>query len=118
MTREIRRIEGELLEQTGDLRDRLEETLASQGRIWLNLLKQLQSASAGLVRTDATGARLPRHGGKEDEDASLETLMDENLRDATGYPEFASDPPNPLDPHPPASVDVTERETRRRPRRS
>jgi len=118
MTREIRRIEGELLEQTGDLRDRLEETLASQGRIWLNLLKQLQSASAGLVRTDATGARIPRHRSKDEEDASLETLMDENLRDATGYPEFASDPPNPLDPHPPSPVDVAENETRRRPRRS
>jgi len=118
MTREIRRIEGELLEQTGDLRDRLEETLASQGRIWLNLLKQLQNASAGLVRSDAAAARLPRHGGKEEEDASLETLMDENIRDATGYPEFASDPPNPLDPRPPEAVDVEAQNTRRRPRRA
>ncbi|HXY12005.1 MAG TPA: hypothetical protein VEJ85_00710, partial [Thermoplasmata archaeon] len=36
VSRELRRLEGELLEQTGDLRDRLESTLASQGRIWLN----------------------------------------------------------------------------------
>ena len=53
MARELRRIEGELLEQTGDLRDRLEATLASQGRIWLNLLKQLEMASAGLVRAES-----------------------------------------------------------------
>lgn len=119
MTRELRRLEGELLEQTGDLRDRLEATLASQGRIWLNLLKQLQSASAGLVRTDAAAsAHAARHSMKESDDASLEELMDENLRDTTGYPRFDSDPPNPLDPRPPASVDVEGRETRRRPRRS
>src|SRR5208282_6179064 len=82
MAREIRRIEGELLEQTSDLRDRLEATLASQGRIWLNLLKQLQNASEGLVRTDsaATG-RAPRRGAPERGDESLDELLDENLRD-------------------------------------
>ena len=119
MAREIRRIEGELLEQTSDLRDRLEATLASQGRIWLNLLKQLQNASEGLVRTDsaATG-RAPRRGAPERGDESLDELLDENLRDASGYPAFAADPPNPLDPRSPPSVDVEGRDARRRPRRS
>ncbi len=119
MAREIRRIEGELLEQTSDLRDRLEATLASQGRIWLNLLKQLQNASEGLVRTDsaATG-RAPRRGATERGDESLDELLDENLRDASGYPAFASDPPNPLDPRSQPSVDVEGHDARRRPRRS
>ncbi|MGA8604038.1 MAG: hypothetical protein WB788_03100 [Thermoplasmata archaeon] len=119
MAREIRRVEGELLEQTSDLRDRLEATLASQGRIWLNLLKQLQSASEGLVRTDtAAGGRTSRRGTTERGDESLDELLDENLRDATGYPAFASDPPNPLDPRAQPSVDVEGRDARRRPRRS
>lgn len=119
MAREIRRVEGELLEQTSDLRDRLEATLASQGRIWLNLLKQLQSASEGLVRTDtAAGGRTSRRGTTERGDESLDELLDENLRDATGYPAFASDPPNPLDPRTQPSVDVEGRDARRRPRRS
>jgi len=119
MAREIRRVEGELLEQTSDLRDRLEATLASQGRIWLNLLKQLQNASEGLVRTDAAaGGRTSRRGTTERGDESLDELLDENLRDATGYPAFASDPPNPLDPRAQPSVDVEGRDARRRPRRS
>jgi len=119
MAREIRRVEGELLEQTSDLRDRLEATLASQGRIWLNLLKQLQNASEGLVRTDAAaGGRTSRRGTTERGDESLDELLDENLRDATGYPAFASDPPNPLDPRTQPSVDVEGRDARRRPRRS
>ena len=119
MARELRRIEGELLEQTGDLRDRLEATLTSQGRIWLNLLKQLQAASAGLVRSEneVSGRSAPR-GTKGGDGESLDELLDENLRDATGYPAFASDPPNPLDPHPPPAVGVDDRDSRRRPRRA
>jgi len=115
MARELRRLEGELLEQTGDLRDRLEATLASQGRIWLNLMKQLQSASEGLARSDATVRRAPGRvatAGNE----GLEELLDENLRDESGYPSFASDPPNPLDPRPAEpTVDVEPRDARRRP---
>ena len=119
MSRELRRVEGQLLEQTGDLRDRLEATLASQGRIWLNLLKQLQSASEGLVRADVEGSvRSRARPTTPDHEATLDELLDENLRDATGYPAFASDPPNPLDPEPPPSTEPEEPENRRRPRRS
>ena len=117
MARELRRLEGELLEQTGDLRDRLEATLASQGRIWLNLMKQLQNASEGLARSDEAAAQRSRsHPGGG---AGLDELLDENLRDTTEYPSFASDPPNPLDPEaaePPADVET--RDTRRRAHRT
>jgi hypothetical protein len=121
MARELRRVEGELLEQTSDLRDRLEATLASQGRIWLNLLKQLQSASEGLVRADVATAVRPRGHAADhaaDHEETLDELLDENLRDASGYPSFASDPPNPLDPRPPPETELEEAETRRRPRRA
>ncbi len=118
MSRELRRVEGQLLEQTGDLRDRLEATLASQGRIWLNLLKQLQSASEGLVRADVEGSVRSRARPTPDHEATLDELLDENLRDTSGYPSFASDPPNPLDPRPAEPADEEEpRETPRRPRR-
>jgi hypothetical protein len=117
MARELRRLEGQLLEQTGDLRDRLEATLASQGRIWLNLMKQLQNASEGLARSDEAAARRSRAHSAAG--TGLDELLDESLRDTTEYPSFTSDPPNPLDPEasePPADVEA--RETRRRPHRS
>ncbi|HEY1197674.1 MAG TPA: hypothetical protein VGG32_02975 [Thermoplasmata archaeon] len=118
MGRELRRVEGQLLEQTGDLRDRLESTLASQGRIWLNLLKQLQSASEGLVRADVAASARARARMSES-DATLDQLLDENLRDASGYPAFESDPPNPLDPRPSEpAADVEPREPPRRLRRT
>ncbi|HYB78319.1 MAG TPA: hypothetical protein VEG66_00975 [Thermoplasmata archaeon] len=117
MARELRRLEGELLEQTGDLRDRLEATLASQGRIWINLMKQLQKASEGMARSDEAGTR--RAPGHAAAGAGLDELMDDNLRDTTDYPSFASDPPNPLDPEAgEPSVDVQPQDTRRRTRRT
>jgi len=120
MARELRRLEGELLEQTGDLRDHLEATLASQGRIWLNLMKQLQNASEGLARSDATAARHPpHHAVPEESGVNLEELLDEGLRDTTDYPNFASDPANPLDPRPTEpSGDTEARDARRRTRRT
>jgi hypothetical protein len=52
--RELRRIEGQFLEQTGELRDRLETAIASQGRVWLTLVQQL-SQLTGVSRSDETG---------------------------------------------------------------
>ena len=54
-------------------------------------------------------------GHATDHEQTLDELLDENLRDASGYPAFASDPPNPLDPHPPPLTEVEEAEIRRRP---
>ena len=116
IARELRRLEGELLEQTGDLRDRLESTLASQGRIWLNLLKQLQSASEGLARADATAPRRMHSRPAEDGEMGLDELLDESLRDSAGYPSFANDPPNPLDPR--SSEPAPDGDARRRSRRA
>jgi len=119
MTRELRRIEGELLEQTGDLRDRLETTLASQGKIWLNLLRQLQAASAGLLRSESEmPARPVRPRDKPEEVEGLEGLIEENIPETPDVASYPGDPPNPLDPGPPPPVDVEPRDSRRRTRRS
>jgi len=117
MVRELRRVEGQLIEQTGDLRDRLEATLASQGRIWINLMKQLQMASEGLARSDVTGPLHARSRGGETE--PLDELLDENLRDSTGYPAYGADPVNPLDPRsaPPSVEEPEEEEPPPEPRR-
>jgi len=117
IARELRRLEGELLEQTGDLRDRLEATLASQGRIWLNLLKQLQSASEGFAHTDVAAAHRTAARSASEARAGLDELLDENLRDSSGYPAFASDPPNPLDPRPAPTPTDSDHDARRRGRR-
>ena len=43
LTREVRRLEGELAERSTDLRDRIESALASQGKVWLTLIRQLSN---------------------------------------------------------------------------
>lgn len=97
LVRELRRVEGELLEQTSDLRDRLEGTIAHQGRIWLNLLKQLSAESEETLKRGPRAARRPVRptGG-----LSEEALLNGNLPGGTEYPTFAGDPPNPMDPSP------------------
>lgn len=119
MTREVRRIEGEMLEQTTELRDRLESTITAQGRIWLNFVRQLSDAGANLVPTgnDASGRpshRSPRNAmtGSSDGD-----LLGDDLRASTAFNAFSDDPPNPLDPRPEPDESRDERQSRRRPRR-
>ncbi len=43
--RELRRVEGELLEQTAEIRDRMETAISNQGRVWLTLVRQLTQLS-------------------------------------------------------------------------
>ncbi len=54
LAEEIARVEQDLAAQTTDLRDRLEASVTSHGRIWLNLLRQI-SPEGGLPR-EATPA--------------------------------------------------------------
>jgi hypothetical protein len=39
--REVRRLEAELQEKTAEIRDRMETSIANQGRVWLTLVRQL-----------------------------------------------------------------------------
>ncbi len=110
LTRELRRVEGELLEQTGELRDRLEGTIAHQGRIWLNLLRQM-SPDSGDGRDPAT--RPARRGAHPTEELTDEEFLSTDLRAAAGYPGF-DDPPNPLSPHVDTEVDPPARRRARR----
>ncbi len=110
LTRELRRVEGELLEQTSELRDRLEGTIAHQGRIWLNLLRQMSSDSG-----DGPGSavRTAKRGARPTEELTDEEFLSTDLRSAAGYPGF-DDPPNPLSPRVDPELDPPARRRARR----
>jgi hypothetical protein len=113
ITRELRRVEGELLEQTSELRDRLEGTIAHQGRIWLNLLKQLSAEAEDGVKGGPRPARRPM---KPAETFGDDEFLATDLRASTAYSAFGTDPPNPLDPSPALGPDAAAE--RRRARRT
>jgi hypothetical protein len=121
MSREFRRIEGEMLEQTTELRDRLESTITAQGRIWLNFVRQLSEAGASLMPASEGGARPPRRIPRAAmSPTSDDALFGDDIRAAAGVGAFDDDPPNPMDPEA-ASAGANgteERDPRRRPRRS
>ena len=110
VSRELRRLEGEMIEQTTDLRERLETAIASQGRIWLNLLRQLSVEGEAIVPhpTSRSLRRAPKPSAEEE-------LLATDFR-AAGMSAYAEDPPNPMDPEP--GLAPEDREPRRRPRRS
>jgi len=121
LTRELRRVEGELLEQTSELRDKLESTLQSQGRIWLNFVRQLSAAGEELTPASnappARGVRRPLRApvvAPEDD-----ALLGDGLREPEEVDAFGPDPVNPLDPQADEpEPEVAPRETRARRRRS
>ncbi len=113
--RELRRLEGELLEQTTELRDRMEGAIAHQGRIWLNFVRQMAAADDDLEAptSDAAARSLRRARGA----ASVTTERD-GARGRAAYEEF-EDPVNPMDPEADAEgtadPEPTERRRARRP---
>jgi hypothetical protein len=111
LVREMRRVEGELLEQTSDLRDRLEGTIAHQGRIWLNLLKQLSSETESVLKSGPQPARRPSRPASE---APEDEFLAAELRTPDPYASFADMPPNPMDPSPALGPEAAERDARRR----
>ena len=111
LTRELRRVEGELLEQTAELRERLEGTIAHQGRIWLNLLRQMSSDSGD---ASSSGSRSGRRNVPAVEEYVEEPYGAADLR-GPGYTTL-DDPPNPMSP--PLENDLEPREPRRRGRRA
>ena len=121
MSREVRRIEGEMLEQTTELRDRLESTITAQGRIWLNFVRQLSEAGASLVPATDSGARPPRRIPRAAMSAPRDDdLFGGDLRATAGLGAFDDDPPNPMDPEAATSNGngPEESNARRRPRRA
>ena len=115
MVRELRRMEGELLEQTNDLRDRLEGTVAHQGRIWLNLLKQLSAENDELSADLVTGPRPASRPSRAARSMSDDEFFASDLGTPVAYAPVDADPPNPIAP---TSGGDDPRDSRRRSRRS
>jgi hypothetical protein len=119
-SRELRRIEGEMLEQTTELRDRMEGAIAHQGRIWLNFVRTMADADDEDDRSGDAASRSLRRVARA---AASSPLPDPRVPPVRARPTFQAfdevrreDPVNPLDPRPdPAEPDASDR---RRPRRT
>lgn len=92
LTRELHRIDAELLERTTEIRDRMETAISSQGRVWLTLIRQL-SQLTGDRRGPGGAPRLD-----PDDPESLRELSS-SLFPAAPSPD-PNEPVNPLDPDP------------------
>jgi hypothetical protein len=115
--RDLRRVEGEMLEQTTELRDRMEGAIAHQGRIWLNFVRTMAAAEDDddLTQSDAAARSLRRVSRA----AAASPPMDPRvaaIRAHPTFPQFDEDPVNPLDPQP--DVPDPEPVERRRARRT
>ncbi len=114
LLREVRRIEGEMRDQTDALRDRLEGTIAHQGRIWLNLLKQLSAETEELGSDLLSG---PRPASRSARSAPAhDDFLTSDLGTPVAFAPVEDDPPNPMAPDAPAEDPA--RDSRRRTRRS
>ena len=120
IAREIRRVEGEMLEQTSELRDKLESTLQSQGRIWLNFVRQLSAAGEEMSPSGPSLARgNARRAIRSPVPAPDDDVLDADLTESGRLGgAFDEDPVNPLDPEANAPPGPASRDARRRARRS
>jgi hypothetical protein len=114
LAQEIARVERELRGQTTDLRDRLEASVASHGRIWLNLLRQM-SPEGGLPPAASPGGhRLPRRMARSGGMGPAASGSDPGAGDAAPFSDLPANPmapdDNPGDRPPP--------DPRRKPRRA
>ncbi len=87
---ELHRVERALEDQTADLRERLETSVQSHGRIWLNFLRQYPVEGAGFPVPASQGA----HRGVRRARSSASPPAE---AEAEASP-YAADPPNPMDP--------------------
>ncbi len=109
-THDLRRLETDLADRTREIRERVEGTIANQGRVWLTLVRQLSQMTE--ERRASEEARAPSLLGRprtppptENVDRELDSLSDLTSSDSTGD-EYAED-----------DSDTTETNARRRPRR-
>jgi hypothetical protein len=118
--REVRRLEAELSEKTGEIRDRMETSIANQGRVWLTLVRQLSQLTddrRALERSksDRGGSSSWSEGGNEaDPFAGLDSPPPRASGRSANAP---SSPPPSLGPDPLGDVDPPadrRRPTRRR----
>ncbi|MCI4362044.1 MAG: hypothetical protein L3J77_02475 [Thermoplasmata archaeon] len=105
--REVRRLEADLSEKTNEIRERMETSIANQGRVWLTLIRQLSQL------TDNRRALERGQGGPPEESAWSESEERDPLaglppaparRPASAAPPPATysddDPLGPVEPQP------------------
>jgi hypothetical protein len=97
-THDIRRIESDLADRTREIRERVEGTIANQGRVWLTLVRQLsqmtvERRASEEARAPSLAARSRPPSLSEDDDPELDSLSELSRR--TPRPEDAiEDPPD------------------------
>jgi hypothetical protein len=116
-TRDLRRLEGEMLEQTTELRDRMEGAIAHQGRIWLNFVRQMAASDDDVdaPQTDAAARSLRRVSRAAQASSTTDSIVPP-LRARPTFTPLEEDPVNPMDPQ--ADAGEAEPLERRRARRS
>jgi len=117
---ELRRIDRDSQERAVDLRDRLEASVATHGRIWLSLLRQLSPGGDLPPSAVPSSHRQARRAARSGAIASRPPPPEGGLVD-TREPYAVTpptDPPNPMDPELANPSDPAGRDVRRRPRRS
>jgi hypothetical protein len=95
LTGEIARVEQEMRARATDLRNRLEASLTSNGRIWLNFVRQMSPEGGLPPAATAGGHRIPRRVGRTGAPAPAPPPVD--AAEPSGAP-FEDLPPNPLAP--------------------
>ena len=88
MNREFQRMEADQVTRTNELRERMETTIAHQGRVWLTLIHQLSQLTGDRRGAAARRPAAPRTDGDEFDLESLPSMVREE------------DPVNPMDPEP------------------
>lgn len=116
--RELRRVEAHLRDDQAELRRRVENSMTSQSKVWLNLVRQLSDSGAGYVPTEADlRTERARRSGDRPGDPEDEDLLGRPRSRESPFVDFAEEPVNPLDPEPPVeSPPPARRTTPRRPR--
>jgi hypothetical protein len=117
-TRELQRLEGETVERTTEIRDRMESAISNQGRVWLTLIRQLSQLSDDRRTLDRRRpATKPSPMDRADSDVvdSLEGIPGVYEGDS-GDPD-EDDPVNPMDPDPEEPTRAPPRTPGRTPRR-
>ncbi|HLM91479.1 MAG TPA: hypothetical protein VK424_05455 [Thermoplasmata archaeon] len=98
--RELRRVESEIRDETAHLRRRLEASMTSQGKIWLNLVRQLSESGTGYVPSEDDLATERGRRGSRPVPADDEDLLARPRSRESPYVDYDEDPANPLDPQP------------------
>ncbi|MCI4336335.1 MAG: hypothetical protein L3K17_03945 [Thermoplasmata archaeon] len=89
--REVRRLETNIDERVGEIRDRMETSISNQGRVWLTLVRQLSQLTEDRRVIEQSRALLRDRDSSTDEATNLEALP--GLLQPRSRPEPPADDP-------------------------